>query len=438
MNSVMIRRRAAKALAIAGAAMTLAACNDLLTVQNPGAIPEGKLGDPKLSSLMVGSIVGEFQREYDNLAYYGAILTDEAVTGHNFETIKEIDLRIARDNNGTVSADLYVPLQRARFAGDSLAGLIRAAKGDSAGTSIDLARANAYGGYSTMYLGEYFCKAPIDPSGQGASLDWDALMARASAQFDEAIAIATAAKAAGTKAAIADSILNLAHLGAARSALNVGDMPEAIANAQAVSPTFQFMVPHSTEKGFMENAFYGATNGTNQNLGVDAVFRNLNDRRVLHTPTARTGHNQLTLLYRPYQPESFGEWVATGDTVPFGRATPVRFASGLEARYILAEAEGATQRTVDLINERRKVGDPAATDITLAAGADAIMAELRTQKSRDFFMDGHRLGDLRRYKKLYGLDLFPQGPHPNASWGNYGTNECFLLPTSETTSNPNA
>jgi hypothetical protein len=90
---------------------------------------------------------------------------------------------------------------------------------------------------------------------------------------------------------------------------------------------------------------------------------------------------------------------------------------------------------VDFINERRKVGDPAATDITLA---DDVMAALRDERRRDFYLDGHRLGDLRRYIKLYDIDKFPSGPHPNVSWGNYGTNTCFLLPEEETTGNPNA
>jgi hypothetical protein len=69
------------------------------------------------------------------------------------------------------------------------------------------------------------------------------------------------------------------------------------------------------------------------------------------------------------------------DLVGFEKTTSIRFSSGLEARYIVAEAEGATPETVDFINERRKVGDPAAADITLA---DHVMAELRVQRSRDF------------------------------------------------------
>ena len=37
---------------------------------------------------------------YGDLAYYTAVITDEAVTGHNIETIEDMDLRITKANNG--------------------------------------------------------------------------------------------------------------------------------------------------------------------------------------------------------------------------------------------------------------------------------------------------------------------------------------------------
>ncbi|MBA4158990.1 MAG: hypothetical protein H0X65_16160 [Gemmatimonadetes bacterium] len=67
------------------------------------------------------------------------------------------------------------------------------------------------------------------------------------------------------------------------------------------------------------------------------------------------------------------------------------------------------------------------------------MAELRDQRRRDFFMDGHRLGDLRRYMDQYGVDEFPTGPHPNDAawaWGNYGDATCFVPSRAERIGNP--
>jgi hypothetical protein len=52
------------------AAITLApiACNDVLTVNNPGAIQEGQLADPALVQLITNGAIGEFQYAYGQYA----------------------------------------------------------------------------------------------------------------------------------------------------------------------------------------------------------------------------------------------------------------------------------------------------------------------------------------------------------------------------------
>jgi hypothetical protein len=111
-------------------------------------------------------------------------------------------------------------------------------------------------------------------------------------------------------------------------------------------------------------------------------------------------------------------------------------ASGLEARYIVAEAGGMSDAELrGFIDERREVGAQGAF-----TGTD-LQAELRDQRRRDFFLDGHRLGDLRRYQAQYGIDAFPTGPWPLSQEGSevveYGTMVCFDIPITEKNSNPN-
>jgi hypothetical protein len=112
-----------------------------------------------------------------------------------------------------------------------------------------------------------------------------------------------------------------------------------------------------------------------------------------------------------------------------------RVASGLEAQYIIAEANGPTPETLLFVNDRRAVG----LQPPVALTGDALMAELRDQRSRDFYLDNHRLGDLRRYKEFYNVDLFPSGPYPGSTSGAiYDPNiTCWPLPTNEIIGNPN-
>jgi hypothetical protein len=431
-------RGAARVLAVLATAGTLGACSDLLSVENPGAILEENLNDPAVVPLLVNSVVGDFQAMFTDLAYYSAVITDETVTGHNFETIKEIDLRQLRNDNGSQNS-VYTSLQRTRFAADTISGRLRALLTNPS-SDVRLARTLAYAGYTYTLMGEYLCGAPLNP--QSAALPPQELLKLALNRFDEAIQIASASKTAGQNVAQADEIINLARVGAGRAALQLNDKPRARAYAVQVPATFVFWVRHSDNSGREANPFFGATTGSNFNMGVDVNFRNLRvgtqpDERVRHAATGTLGHNRLTLLFRPVQPPSFEEYtIAT--RVAFNRTTDVRMASGLEARYIVAEAEGPTAATLALVNERRKaaVKDPVAV-ANLTLSGDALMAELRDQRRRDFFLDGHRLGDLRRYKATGVGDFFPKGAHPNVEWGNYGTDECFLISLAEKIGNPN-
>jgi hypothetical protein len=218
---------------------------------------------------------------------------------------------------------------------------------------------------------------------------------------------------------------------------------------------FEFRSFYSEQKDYAENLFYGSTTGANQNMGVDAPFRNLwtivvnatdpakrdtiYDPRVRHTAASRTGHNGATPLFRPYEGPSFSDWKpgtgARSDTINFTKNTSIRFASGLEARYIVAEAGGMTDaQLLAFVNERRAVGRQPA--LASATGVN-LQAELRDQRRRDFFLDGHRMGDLRRYKEFYNIDQFPTGAYPMLTNTTYGTNTCWPLPTSELNDNPN-
>ena len=420
----------AAAVLLFGAVATLAAC-DALSVQNPAAINEEDLTDPNLITAMANSVVSEFQGMYSQLAYTLAVFTDEVVTGETATTWMELDLRIISPTTTAVSSNVYVPLQRARHAGDDMAARLKKLV-ENPSADLRVATALAYGGYSYVLLGEYMCHAPIKV-GEDA-LSSDQLLAIAIQRLDEAMNVAMAAKSQGANASQADRLAFLARVGAARAALQMGNNSLAVSYASGVPGDFVYWVRHLSEPTSVRNVFAARTTGSSQTLGVDVAFRGLNDRRVRHAANPRTGGNQKTLLWTPFQPPSFSGWTEAGGDMAFQHDTDIRMSSGLEARYILAEAGGMTGvQLLSFINERRAVGGQGSF-----AGTD-LMAELRDQRRRDFFLDGHRLGDLRRYKRFHNLDLFPKGPHPNADdwgWGNYSDAECFVPSRGEIIGNP--
>jgi hypothetical protein len=65
-------------------------------------------------------------------------------------------------------------------------------------------------------------------------------------------------------------------------------------------------------------------------------------------------------------------------------------------------------------------------------------ASLRDQRARDLYLAGYRLGDVRRYKKLYNIDLWQHGayPSPVPAPPTFGDAECWPIPLAEINGNP--
>ena len=76
----------------------------------------------------------------------------------------------------------------------------------------------------------------------------------------------------------------------------------------------------------------------------------------------------------------------------------------------------------------------------LVAPTDAeYTAALRDQRERDLYLAGYRMGDLRRYQKLYQADLWQKGTYvsPVPAPPTFGTQTCWPIPLSEYNGNPN-
>ena len=102
------------ALAVAG----FTACDSMLEVENEAAIDDVDLNDPSLATTLANSALGRAQRYYDDLSWFSAVFTDEAVNGHNFIQWKEIDLRQMRDDN---DLDHFELIHEWRYLADTVA-----------------------------------------------------------------------------------------------------------------------------------------------------------------------------------------------------------------------------------------------------------------------------------------------------------------------------
>ena len=424
--------------AIALAVGTATGCENFLTAENPGALEAQSVNDVAYANLIGNGPIYGFQDANDDITYWNGQLTDELFNRAVFVEEGQIDRRELYPEMTYINAFLYAPMQRARFLAEDAVRRLTVILGDSVGRDLRVARALAYGGYTYITLGEMMCTTPIDRS---VPKTWDEMMTAAVLKFDSAVVIAAAAKTylqsltpqtAAITAAIAgtDSVKNFALVGAARASLDKNDKAKALTYAQQVPTDFIFRAYYTNNTTAQSNRTWDRlTAGKNANLNNSPFAAMTTDPRV-----PRIG-GTTTNAGTPLSPSAYSTFNNAVTGADFAATSSMRIASGLEAQYIIAEANGPTAATMAFVNARRAAGGQAPTDVT----GDALMAELRDQRSRDFYLDNHRLGDLRRYKRFYQVDLWPKGPYPGSTSGQVFNEavDCWPLPVNEVNDNPN-
>ncbi|MDQ6769964.1 MAG: hypothetical protein M3Z54_08255 [Gemmatimonadota bacterium] len=408
-------------------ALTLGAlgCKDVLSVSNPGAIQEEQLADPALMQLITNGAIGEFQYAYGQYAQWSGVLADETFTDHTNVDVRDFSEHNFGDLNG-INSTTYEYIQRARQSADDAADRLKTLLGGAASADLNVARVLAYGGYSYVLLGEGFCESPVNLS---APLSSDSLLRRAIKKFDEAITVATAGRT-GANVAAAQDLIYMSQVGAARAALKLGDLTLARTYAAQVPAAYEKLAYYSSNTVRENNALNGLTHASGASLGMYVRFQGLNDPRVPQPPSTQLGLTGGS-IYTPLTPYMYTGWVPTGAAPRIDVNYDIKFATGLEAQYDVAEADGPTPATLNFVNARRAVGGQGVVALTGAA----LMTELADQRARDFYLTGQRLGDLRRYLKA-GTNLFPTGKYPVFN-DSYGALKCMIVPLTEKAGNPN-
>jgi hypothetical protein len=437
--------RAAPFVAVLGVLGSLAACNNLLSVEQRGLITDDQINQQKLIGAVVAAAEGDYHVAFNWLAHSGASATDEMIFSHPWTPWNTYDERILsaegcpHDNCGFG----YDWMQQARVTGVRSVAQLKAMQAPD--TAI--AHALDYAGFSTVMLADYLCGVPLNG---GPALTPAMAYDSAIAIFQEAV----------QRAGANTYLTNLANVGIARAYLNKSDWNHAIEFALKVDPVFAAWVKYVDSDNFGDwvnkyNLFHRSTALEFTSALDPAEWRTKRDLRVPFLTDSTEGmfspHPEARRGYFPYTPSSFEGWTP-GNTDTIAGGADIRFASGLEAEYIIAEASlwggtgGWDNATVlNFINARRAVGAGAPSPYT---GTD-LKGELRDQRKMDFFLAGYRLPDLIRYKTYESVNAWPTGtiggygidkngmpPATTPPW-NYGAVECWPIAQSEVTTNPN-
>lgn len=432
-QSITRRRIAlfATALAVLGAA-----CSEITSLkqENPGTLSVETLYVPANAPLLVNGAIGDFECAFNRYVVGTGLFTDELSVGIANTANFDYDARRVNTNapygtnncgspspSSSQQPGIYTPLSVARATADTAAAKLEGwTDAQVANRTKLIGQAYAYAGYSLVLLGESMCSAAIN---LGPEIQPAALFAEAVTRFTKAIAAATTATDATT--------LNLARVGRARALLDLGGATNSAAAAVDAA-----LVPAT----FVVTTSPDAVNARRQNIAfvnisqssfstVDTSFRNVlvpggttQDPRVVVTDLKRTGTATGSQLFLPAKYSAF--------------TSPMRIASYAEAQLIVAENAATTgnfTETEAAINRARArtAGLPV---YTLPAGATTatVIAQIIEERRRELFLEGHRLGDLRRLQQAF----LPASGVAYQYGGVYGTQTCFPLPDVERINNP--
>ena len=376
-----------------------------------------------LQELMTGATATLYQ-SFDAKIVWGGLFGDEFVNSGTAPSIQNYDRRdVAPDQIGGgvgrgtgIGGSFYGNLQQAVVM--SVEGRQRIRDGDfpeisAPGTdSPEYARLSMYTGFARTWMGDLFCTAAF--GGHGPELTAADVYAMAEGDFTEAI---NAGNAGG-------AVTQAALVGRARVRLILGQDQEALADAQAVDPGFELTATYSTNTVEEENrVWYRVWEFSNWSVGP--AFRNLTiddtgtpDPRVDLAVNPKPAFDASQDLYAPQKVR--------------GANSPLRIATGDEARYIIAEIQGG-QTAVDIINEVRSRHGITTQWSPSGGDPNEIRDKVIDERKRTLFLDGVRLGDLRRFIDKYSLDFFPTSTPQGFPMGD---ETCLPLPDVERNNNP--
>lgn len=225
------------ALASLGFAAGCDAIDRLLEANNPEAIKEDELNNEQLVGVLVNSAIGAFNDMYsDPFIWRGSMITDEQVTGINWEQTARLNQRIVRFSEANASGDMFQVLSAARAMADTSSGRLRTLL-ENPNEDARLATTLAYAGYSYVFLGDAMCEATVNLGPEVYTPEQ--LYEIAVGRFEEAAQIA---EAAGD-----DDVANLAFAGLARAHLNLGNAAEVQQWAERVPEEFTWWAEYGID-----------------------------------------------------------------------------------------------------------------------------------------------------------------------------------------------
>ena len=399
-------------------------------VTNPGPVPSQNLDSRATAAGIVNGAGRDLSDALNWIAYTGGAVSREifpagSTGSFGISAQQQVGKLLDDDTN-----NYWQLAQRARFEAEDGANHLKGSLGAGFATDTLGAKILVWAGYANRLLGENMCDAVING---GAKQAYTVYLTRADSELTDALTIATAANS--TK------FINIAHAARAAVRLDLGKIPEALADAATIADNFVFAMPYFTTDQDQYNRIFWST--ANQPYRAHTVWNTVNDQYYTDTKDPRV----------PWASDP-NQAVGDAAVLSLGRVTwhkemkfakqdaAINLSTGWEMRLIEAEAKlvgNDIAGAMTLINKHRvALGLQPWTATTPDEGWTA----LRRERGIELWLEGRRLNDLRRWKAANAPGTMSPLEQPGTGANgapSYLTQQdlCFPIPTSEKQNNPN-
>jgi tetratricopeptide (TPR) repeat protein len=440
-----------------------AGCN--FEVTNPGLLQDAALDDRGAHLALVTGAERAVAAGLTSFAHPGAASAREVQasgsTGHAgitlFEELGQLDP--GKDGGGGGG---FGNMHQARWIAEEAIERMEAALGAQAENYELLGRAYMWAGFANRILGENMCHAVYNGGGPEAfTTHFD----RAISQFTRAIEIGR--RVGGTAG---QNIERAALAGRAAAYLYIGKNAEAEADASAVPLAFvhgvQYYNSPSPVYTLAQALYDSSVRGISTwNTHFDEYYTQTGDPRAAwgFDTTKRFGENKRVtygdvLFHYPLKfyrvirtPNIYTQHIAP---LPANRALmenqPVNLTTGREMQLVLAEVklrrgdwQGAMTNINSLRSSLRNEITNAPLSLWTATNAEQAWAHLKRERAIELWMEGRRMGDLRRWRAantpgaLHPLEYVPQELVSRFPDVKREQDVCFPIPRAERETNPN-
>ncbi len=451
-------------VALAGIVGVVAGCDTSVT--NPGPTPDEFLDDPVSQSAVVAGAfraLSDFlntDRNSSFVVYHTAALTFEINPAGSTGSFGIPPVIQGGTIPETETNAEWQTGNEARFvAEDAFDRFTDPARAGDVGRVATRAQIALAAGFANRILGEVFCEAVLPPAADGKNYP----SARKTGTLEERSGSLSPHTDYLTRAeqwfTIANDIGSSAVQTAARAGRAavralLGNWSGAASDAASVADDFVFLASYSDQDQDQFNALSWASALENAGSSpyrahtqwatfAENYFFTTGDSRMAWDSTALQGDAAVAKFGGrvPWFPQ------AKHPTVE----SPVRLASGWEMRLIEAEAAldgGNAGAAVDLMNMRRADLSLPLFDNTVSA--DSAWSLLKLERQVELWLEGRRMGDVRRWTAAGRPGAFADGLYDVDSDAN-GVNDtrtetlfapvarslCFPVARSERETNPN-